>query len=183
MTDDLLDNPKSYFLHQIADQQYHIEIYLYNQLEDSEPFPVKYFFVDTLCIEENLIDWPVKGYIILNNDFETFERKSNITGKPPFIFRTDGRNRISINIIPIIKTDSSINLFDGTFRDSTEEFKQKWQMSFDCVIYDIEDIDTKDPDYILLYQKNETPYFNYYETYLLKMKLLKKYVWSKKKMD
>lgn len=144
MTDDLLDNPKSYFLHQIADQQYHIEIYLYNQLEDSEPFPVKYFFVDTLCIEENLIDWPVKGYIILNNDFETFERKSNITGKPPFIFRTDGRNRISINIIPIIKTDSSINLFDGTFRDSTEEFKQKWQMSFDCVIYDIEDIDTKE---------------------------------------
>ena len=45
----------------------------------------------------------------------------------------------------------------------------------------LEDIDTKDPDYILLYQKNETPYFNYYETYLLKMKLLKKYVWSKKK--
>lgn len=140
----MIENHKKYFLHQIGEQQYYIEIYLYNQLQDSEPFPVQYFFIDTLCIEENLMDWPVKGYIILNNDFETFEKKSKFNNnKPPFIFRTDGRNKISINIIPIINTDSKINLFDGTFRDSDEEFKRKWQMSFDCVIYDIEDIDTK----------------------------------------
>ena len=140
----MTSDTKKHFLHQIGDQQYYIEIYLYNQLQDTEPFPIQYFFIDTLCIEENLMDWPVKGYIILNNDFETFEKKSKFNNdKPPFIFRTDGRNKISINILPIINTDSKINLFDGTFRDSTEEFKRKWQMSFDCVIYDIEDIDTK----------------------------------------
>lgn len=133
---------KKFFLHQIDDQQYYIEIYLYNQLGDSEPFPVQFRFIDTLCIEENLLDWPVKGYIILNDEFETFQRKSVVTGKPPFIFRTDGRNKISINILPIVNTDSKINLFDGTFRDSDESFKQKWQMSFDCIIYDIEDLNT-----------------------------------------
>jgi hypothetical protein len=133
------------FLHQIGDQQYYIEIYLYNQLPDTEPLAVRFFFIDTLCIEESLMDWAVKGFLILNNDFETFERKSKENNdKAPFIFRTDGRNKMSINILPIIKEDSKISLWDGSIDKTSDEFKQKWQMSFDCVIYDIEDIDTKE---------------------------------------
>jgi hypothetical protein len=138
----IISNVKDTFLHQIRDQLYYVEIYLHHQSDDSEAFPVPFFFVDTLCFEETLMDWYVKGFIILNDEFEIFQKNSPDSGKPPIVFRTDGRNRISFNIVPLVKENSSLDMFTGEIRNTDEEFRKKWQMSFDCVIYDIEDLDT-----------------------------------------
>jgi hypothetical protein len=143
----------SRFVHQIRDQLFYIQIYMYNQLDGYPPFPVPYQFVHTIALEEKLMDWFVKGWIILQNDFEMFERGApsykilnETTGssltltsdqiKAPYMFRTDGRNRINIKIYPI--TDFSNN-------SSAKETlpPEYWEMNFDCVIYDIEDLPTE----------------------------------------
>jgi len=136
------------FIHQIRDQFYYIEIWLYNQIEGQKPFPVPFYFVNSLAIEETLMDWFVKGWIVFNNNFEILERGSNSRGSgttakdkidAPYIFRTDGRNRISIKIYPIPNNQNySINIGQS----ESELPKNKWEMSFDCVIYDVEDLPT-----------------------------------------
>jgi hypothetical protein len=84
------------------------------------------------------MDWPVKGYIILNNDFETFEKKSKFNNnKPPFIFRTDGRNRLYIRLYPILKDSTNRGL------TSYELYLQNWEICYNSVIYDIEDLDSE----------------------------------------
>jgi hypothetical protein len=128
-------------IHQIRDQLYYIEIWLYNQIENQEPFQVSFLFVHSLAIEESLNDWWVKGWITFNNTFEMFER-GNTTGartnvKAPYTFRSDGRNRLSLRLYPIPRNDDN---FLASFGSSNVLPRDKWEMSFDCVIYDIEDI-------------------------------------------
>lgn len=132
------------FIVQIRDQSYYIEIYLYNQLEGYPPVKVPFLFVNSFSINESLIDWITKGWIILRSDFEIFERGSNSTTvsqnnnqitlpaiKAPYVFRTDGRNKISFRIYPVDPTNGA----DVYPHDM-------WEMSFDFSIYDIEDIQT-----------------------------------------
>jgi len=140
------------FVHQINNQKFYIEIWMYNQLDDSKfpPFAVDFYFVKGLAIEENLSTWVARGWIVLSNDFEMFERgslsKKNLGAKggddrkkieAPFLFRSDGRNKISIRIYPISNsTDAGIGSTD------TELPPEQWEMSYDFVIYDIEDLPT-----------------------------------------
>lgn len=141
------------FVHQVRDQLFYIQIYMYNQLEGYEPFPLPFQFVQAIALEEKLMDWFVKGWIVIQNDFEMFERgslsynlRNEVTGaslnltseqiKAPYMFRTDGRNRINIKIFPI--TSSSNKSL------AEEELPSEyWEMNFDCVIYDIEDLPTE----------------------------------------
>lgn len=119
------------FLHQINTERYIIEIYFYNFIED--PVSISQFMVDSLTINESLINWWVTGNIVLNNTFEITQRdflnkdKDKKT-KHIYIDRTDGRNKIHIRIIPLDENDSE-------FTD-----KQKWEMSYDLIIYDVEDL-------------------------------------------
>lgn len=141
-------NEQRKFIHQIRDQFYYIEIWLYNQIEGQKPFAVPFYFVNSLAIEETLMDWFIKGWIVFNNNFEILERGANEGGSgtnakekvnAPYIFRTDGRNRISIKIYPIPNNEtysSSIGQGESALP------KDKWEMSFDCVIYDVEDLPT-----------------------------------------
>lgn len=141
-------NQKRKFIHQIRDQYYYIEIWLYNQIDGQKPFAVPFIFVNSLAIEETLMDWVVKGWIVFNNSFEILERGSpGSDNKPeivkaPYIFRTDGRNRISIKIYPIANNKTK-NYSDIGINDDSLP-KEKWEMSFDCVIYDVEDLPTAD---------------------------------------
>jgi len=136
---------KNGFVHQIGLQEYYIEIYLYNQLDGYEPFPVRFSSVNSFSIDESLYNWITKGWIIINQDFEVLERGALETviddsGTPvtipsikaPYVFRTDGRNKISFRIRPIGK-----NIDDSKYP------KEMWEMSFDFVIYDIEDLPTE----------------------------------------
>lgn len=132
---------KQGLIHQIRDQLYYIEIWLYNQIENQEPFQVSFLFVHSLAIEESLNNWWMNGWITFNNTFEMFER-GNTAGigpnvKAPYTFRSDGRNRMSIRLYPIPRNDDN---FLASFNASDALPRDKWEMSFDCVIYDIEDI-------------------------------------------
>jgi hypothetical protein len=141
-------NENRKFIHQIRDQFYYIEIWLYNQIEGQKPFAVPFYFVNSLALEETLMDWFVKGWIVFNNNFEILERGANSRSsgtdakekiEAPYIFRTDGRNRISIKIYPIPNNQTyTINVGET----ESELPKDKWEMSFDCVIYDVEDLPT-----------------------------------------
>jgi hypothetical protein len=120
------------FITQIADQLFYIETWMYNGLENFKPFAVPMFSIEGLAIEENLDDWNTKGWIILSNDFEMLERglppaKDRSKVDAPFLFRTDGRNKISIKIYPLSKEELP---------------KKEWEMCYDFVIYDIEDLKT-----------------------------------------
>jgi hypothetical protein len=146
-------NTDSRFLLQIRDQLFHIEVWMYNQVDDKtfKPFPIPTYFIEGLAIEESLMSWNQKGWIVLNNDFEVFERGALSTEyrlkagsnteyeganqiPSPFTFRTDGRNKISLRIFPITKSDNSANISDLP--------SEQWEMRYDFVIYDIEDLKT-----------------------------------------
>jgi len=143
----MADNQKdTRFIVKIREQAFYIEIWIYNMLEGFDPLPVPFYMVEGLAIEESLMTWVTKGWMVLSNDFEIFERgalsiNSGSYNKPqqkaPYTFRTDGRNKISIKIYPLI-TDP-----DNSSGLQTEELPhEQWEMSYDFVIYDIEDLDT-----------------------------------------
>jgi hypothetical protein len=139
----LSDMDRSGFIHQIRDQLYYIEIMMFNQLDEQKPFAVPFLFVHSMAFEESLSDWNVKGWIVFDDKFEVLTRgsaadKSDI--KPPYIFRSDGRNRISFKIYPI---ENNKNSFSASFGEQTLP-KEQWEMAFDCVIYDIEDMPVGD---------------------------------------
>ncbi len=124
-------------IHQIRDQQFYIEILMYNQIQGEEPLFVPFFFVDSLIINESLQNWATTAEITFNTDFELFSRgspndlklkdKTISKIKAPYIDRTDGRNRISIQIIPINDYDN----YD----------EKIWGISHDFVVTDIQDLD------------------------------------------
>jgi len=115
----------------IRDQYYNIRITMYNMI-NKVPFNIPFKGVDGLVIEETLANWWTKGWIILKNDFEILERGSKETSEakaidPLYIFRHDGRNKLNIKITPVLNEDNEIP-------------KDKWEMDYDFIIYDIEDM-------------------------------------------
>jgi hypothetical protein len=129
----------------IRDQPYLVEVWIYNQLAKFKPLNIPIFFIEELVIEEELHNWHVSGSITLVNDHEIFERGalsqtySNLPGSPhldqkqaSFLFRSDARNKLAIRIKPI--PDNNTVLSD-----------KQWQMSYDCVVYDMEDLKTDNP--------------------------------------
>lgn len=123
------------FVTQIGNQPFFIELWIYNQFQDFKPFAVPFLFVDGLAIEETLDDWNTKGWFILSNHNEMLERgalsdKETPQINAPFLVRNDGRNKLSVKIFPI-PTGNQEKLP-----------KERWEMAFDFVIYDIEDLKT-----------------------------------------
>ena len=123
------------FVTLIGNQPFFIEIWIYNELSKFKPFGIPMFFIEALAIEETLDDWNTKGWFVLSNDFEILERGALPTKEggeieAPYLFRNDGRNKLSIKIFPIPTKEQ-------------ENFPQeKWEMAYDCVIYDVEDLKT-----------------------------------------
>jgi hypothetical protein len=125
-------------IHQIRDQQFYIEILLYNQLPNEEPLNVPFFFVDSLVINESIQSCFTTAEITFNTDFELLSRGSpnELTVgdktipkiKAPYIDRTDGRNRLSLQIVPLNNED--LDTYDENL----------WSMSFDFVVTDIQDL-------------------------------------------
>jgi hypothetical protein len=137
-------NNKQEAIQIIDTQPYLFEVWLYNQIDGQEPFQVPFIFIESVTIEESILDWNVKGSITFNNEFEQFDKALPETKKPPMIFRTDGRNRVNIKICPVVDLEGEF-AFSGysSSRVSTEdaEFRKKWEMNYDFVIYDVEDLE------------------------------------------
>ena len=142
----------------IRDQYYDIRITMYNMI--TKPFVIPFKAVEGLVIEENLAHWWTKGWIILKNDFELLERgvkttilrsanadgsvQTQTTGDavdPLYLFRHDARNKINIRIFPILEESSLVP-------------EDKWEMNYDFIIYDIEDLPS--PNCV---RKNKKLYF------------------------
>jgi hypothetical protein len=127
---------------QYKEQYFYFEVLMYNQIDGEKPFNVPFFFIDEIQIHETIHNWVTSGYLILNSDFEMINRGSLSNAnennakkqiKAPYIDRTDGRNRLSVRIYPINPNES---------KDAKAIPKDKWEMCFDFVITDIEDLDS-----------------------------------------
>jgi hypothetical protein len=84
-----------------------------------------------LVIENDLHEWPIKGYITINNPYEYLERTTNqyVDGSGIYLFRADARNRLKIKMNPTFEGDGI-----------EEKFPSKiWTIEFDAVIYDTDD--------------------------------------------
>ena len=132
----------------IDDQPYYVSIWLYNQITGQDPFQIPYIIIDSLSIEETLSDWNTKGWVVINNHFEIIEKYFPGTTKAPTIFRTDGRNRLRLQLCPIIETSLNFK-FSTSLTDSgvSDEVRKKWEICLDCVIYDIEDVEVPNSIY------------------------------------
>lgn len=128
------------YIIKIRDEYFHIEIFLYNQLDGRKAVNLPFSFVDSFSITESLLTYNTNGWIIINTDFEVLERGGtganidsasiNATSDDCYIFRTDGRNKISFRLYHLNKS-------------GTASFPPKyWEMCYDFVIYDSEDIQT-----------------------------------------
>jgi len=117
----------------LRNQLYQIRITMYNHMD--KPVFIPYKVVNGLVIEETMINWWTKGWIILKNDFEVLEKGANLdlltTNNPSqplenhvYKFRHDGRNKINIRI--------------STISDDVDE--KLWTMDYDFIIYDVEDM-------------------------------------------
>jgi hypothetical protein len=132
-------------IHQVrGDQFYFTEIVFYNNIEGEKPISIPFMFVDSLIINESLHNWITSGQIALNIYFEGFNRgtlQSSKTSsgiipqiKAPYIDRTDGKNKISIKIYPVVNKEGQ--------EDETAYPKDKWEISHDFIVTDIQDLDT-----------------------------------------
>ena len=134
------DQKKVNKLQTIDDQLYYFDIWMYNQIEGQDPFEVPYAIIDSISIEESLSDWNTKGWMVINNYYEILEKYFPDTTKAPMIFRTDGRNRLRVHFYPVLGVAQDLTKLtnDGV----PQNIREKWEISLDCVIYDVEDIET-----------------------------------------
>jgi hypothetical protein len=121
----------------LRNQLYQIRITMYNNMD--KPVFIPYKVVMGLVIEETMINWWTKGWIILQNDFEVLEKGANLdlfsdqeknsSKSQSYIykFRHDGRNKINIRI--------------STISDGINDEKL-WTMDYDFVVYDVEDMES-----------------------------------------
>jgi len=105
-------------------QLFNVIVTLDNHTKEKYQLPTKTIL--ELVIEEDLFNWPYKGYIIYNNRYEAIERNMNPNA---WFFRMDARDEISIQIKTI--SDEPMNI---TYPPEV------WEMDLNFVIYDTEDI-------------------------------------------
>jgi len=108
-----------------AGQLFNVIVTLNNHSsEDVYQLPTQHIL--ELVIEENLLDWPYKGYIIYNNRYEAIERNQ---GSNAWFYRMDARDEINIKT-KVVNDDPM----------QSDYPKNTWEMDLDFVVYDTEDI-------------------------------------------
>ena len=142
-TDLINDQKKVNKLQTIDDQLYYFDVWMYNQITGQDPFEVPYAIIDSISIEETLSDWNTKGWLVINNYYELLEKYFPNTTKAPLIFRTDGRNRLRINFYPVLEVTQDLLSLESS--GVSKDIREKWEICLDCVIYDVEDIETPNP--------------------------------------
>lgn len=158
-------NQKSPNVLTLDNQPYLVEVWIYNMLDKFKPFNIPTFFINELVIDEELHNWYITGSITIINDYEAFEKgalsqtynyakgaikkQNNNPDLPqinaPFNFRSDGRNKIAIRIKPLPNPTNDTNASTSTNNTPNNSYPDKvWQMSYDCIVYDIEDLKVDD---------------------------------------
>jgi hypothetical protein len=105
----------------VGQQLWNYKVSLFNF---SQPmYELRAHLIKELVIEDDLLTWPLRGYIIIDNREEGFER-SYIDKY--YHIRSDARDEIHLEIWPTVK--------NGTLPDKI------WKINTTCVIYDVEDL-------------------------------------------
>lgn len=78
-----------------------------------------------MVLEENLLNWPYRGYIVYNNMYEGIER--NLENE--FFYRMDCRDEIHLEFSAIPDTEKT-----------PQPPKELWNINLDFVVYDTEDL-------------------------------------------
>ncbi|MEO6584423.1 MAG: hypothetical protein ABIO05_08870, partial [Ferruginibacter sp.] len=91
--------------------------------------------VHKLVIEDDIMSWFHKGYLIFQNNFAALEGADTEDGKLPIV-RNDGRDLLMVRIEP---------LGDGGQPDDPKFKREDWSLEFEFVIYDIEDMPHSNP--------------------------------------
>jgi hypothetical protein len=80
--------------------------------------------VKVLCIEDDLLSWPLRGYVIVDSRMEGFERSQDFNMF--YYLRSDARDEILVEVQPIVQK--------GSLPDKI------WKIELEAVIYDVEDL-------------------------------------------
>jgi|GEM_PF-5933748 len=108
---------------QFGGQMFEIFVTLDNH--SSKPYPLPNAHILEMVIEENLMDWPYRGYIIYSNKNEGIERNIN---NDAWFYRMDARDEINIKV-KVVDPKNKVNFP-----------REVWEMDLDFIVYDMEDI-------------------------------------------
>lgn len=119
-------------------QSYDIEIEIRN---DKNSLKLTQNAFTELSFEEDLFQWEIGGYIVLNNRYEMFRKNPDATSEAPnnfYKYMGNGQDIISIKIVPKLfgPADNQNHTTPGI---KELPFKQ-WGIQFEGVIFDVEDI-------------------------------------------
>lgn len=84
--------------------------------------------IKVLCIEDDLLSWPLRGYVIVENRLESFERSEDYNSF--YYLRSDARDEILLEVYPVVTK--------GTLPDRI------WKIDFEGIVYDVEDLQHPD---------------------------------------
>ena len=110
----------------IGQQLWQYKAILYNHNQEKYEVPTR--AIKIICIEDDLMLWPLRGYIIIDNRLEGFERNEDFDSF--YFLRSDGRDEIFIDIKPIIEK--------GEMPDEI------WRIKNTYIVYDVEDLPHSD---------------------------------------
>lgn len=113
----------------IGQQLWQYAVTLFNHKQDIYKVPTH--AIKILCIEDDILSWPLRGYIIIDNRMEGFEKSEDF--KHFYFLRSDARDEIKIEWKPVIAK--------GILPDKI------WKIDLEAVIYDIEDLPHADMSY------------------------------------
>lgn len=129
------------FIKKFNSQDYIFELTFDNK--SGQKFTIQPQAVIQLVIEDDLLFWPIRGYLIYDNRLEMIERSLDPDGlkgilpqsqinklmEPAYKYRNDGRDELHIYIKPKLK--------DGESFDADEDL---WTIDLTFIIYDSEDL-------------------------------------------
>ena len=105
----------------IGQQLWQYKCVLYNH---KQRYEVPTRAIKILCVEDDLLSWPLRGYVVIDNRMEGFERSEDFDMF--YYLRSDARDEIYIEIKPIVAK--------GTLPDKI------WKIELEAVVYDVEDL-------------------------------------------
>ncbi|MDD4110020.1 MAG: hypothetical protein PHS54_00540 [Clostridia bacterium] len=106
----------------IGQQLWKYKVVLFNHSQKEYEVPTR--AIKILCVEDDLLSWPLRGYIIVDNRMEAFERAQDFNQF--YYLRSDARDEILVEMQPIVEK--------GVLPDKI------WKIELEGVIYDVEDL-------------------------------------------
>jgi hypothetical protein len=124
----MIENDKTVTV--IDSQGFRFTVYIYNGQD--KPTPLNKAVIKSLVIEEAVKDWFIKGFIIIEDRFNTLQRPWTSEREAPegvlYKFRNDGNDSLLISVQPVL---------DGQPQDALKP--EVWNLELSLAIYDVQD--------------------------------------------